>query len=63
MSFYFAGSAQFVTVSMLTGGSPILSIVLATFLVNARMILMGMTIAPLKPNLSVKSLVGNLTDG
>ena len=31
---------------MLTGGSPILSIVLATFLVNARMILMGMTIAP-----------------
>ena len=47
MSFFiFAGSAQFVTVSMLTGGSPILSIVLATFLVNARMILMGMTIAP-----------------
>lgn len=44
--FIFAGSAQFVTVSMLTGGSPILSIVLATFLVNARMILMGMTIAP-----------------
>ncbi len=55
MSFIFAGSAQFVTVSMLTGGSPILSIVLATFLVNARMILMGMTIAlTLKPNVSVK---------
>ncbi len=63
--YFFAGSAQFVTVSMLTGGSPILSIVLATFLVNARMILMGMTIAPYfkAESLGKKSLVGNLTDG
>ena len=49
---------------MLTGGSPILSIVLATFLVNARMILMGMTIALiLKPNLGKNLWLGTiLTD-
>ncbi|MGH2311226.1 AzlC family ABC transporter permease, partial [Enterococcus faecalis] len=42
MSFFiFAGSAQFVTVSMFTGGSAILSIMLPSFLVYTRMILMG----------------------
>jgi len=42
----YAGSAQFTTVSLLAAGSPIASIVLATFLVNSRMILMSTTVAP-----------------
>ena len=42
--FIYAGSAQFTTVNMLSTGSPILSIVLATFLVNSRMILMSTTL-------------------
>ncbi|WP_261807216.1 AzlC family ABC transporter permease [Lapidilactobacillus luobeiensis] len=44
--FIYAGSAQFITVSLLVSHSPIISIVLATFLVNARMILLSLTIAP-----------------
>ncbi|OFI49950.1 azaleucine resistance protein AzlC [Floricoccus tropicus] len=42
----YAGSAQFITVSMLAATSPILPIILSTFLVNSRMILMSMTLAP-----------------
>ena len=42
----YAGSAQFTTVSMLVAGSPIASIVFATFMVNSRMILMSTTVAP-----------------
>lgn len=42
----YAGSAQFITVSMLAAASPILPIILSTFLVNSRMILMSMTLAP-----------------
>lgn len=44
-AFVYAGSAQFITVSMLTVSSPILSIILSTFLVNSRMILMSTTLA------------------
>ena len=44
--FVYAGGAQFITVSMLSSGFPILSIVLATFLINSRMILMSMATAP-----------------
>ena len=44
--FIYAGAAQFITVSMLSSGFPILSIVLATFLINSRMILMSMATAP-----------------
>lgn len=43
--FIYAGSAQFITVSMLSAGAPIISIVIATFLVNSRMILMSMSVA------------------
>ncbi|NME43130.1 AzlC family ABC transporter permease [Lactobacillus agilis] len=42
----YGGSAQFIMVSMMLAHSPILSIVLAAFLVNARMILMSFTTAP-----------------
>ena len=43
--FIYAGGAQFVTVSMLSSGFPILSIIIATFLINSRMILMSMAVA------------------
>ena len=43
--FIYAGGAQFITVSMLSSSFPILSIVLATFLINSRMILMSMATA------------------
>lgn len=41
----YAGSAQFIIISMLLAGSPISTIVLSTFLINSRMILMSMSIA------------------
>lgn len=42
----YAGSAQFVITSMLLTGSPIGAIVVSTLLINARMSLMSMTVAP-----------------
>ena len=51
--FIYAGGAQFITVSMLSNGFPILSIVLATFLINSRMILMSMATAPFFKRYSV----------
>ena len=51
--FIYAGGAQFITVSMLSSGAPILSIILATFLINSRMILMSMAIAPFFKRYSV----------
>lgn len=44
--FIYSGSAQFVVVSMLAIKSPILSIMLSTFLISTRMILMSMAVAP-----------------
>ena len=51
--FIYAGGAQFITVSMLSSSFPILSIVLATFLINSRMILMSMATAPFLKRYSV----------
>ena len=51
--FIYAGGAQFITVSMLSSGFPILSIVFATFLINSRMILMSMATAPFFKRYSV----------
>ena len=51
--FIYAGGAQFITVSMLSSGFPILSIILATFLINSRMILMSMATAPFFKRYSV----------
>lgn len=51
--FIHAGGAQFITVSMLSSGFPILSIILATFLINSRMILMSMATAPFFKRYSV----------
>ena len=41
----YAGSAQFIIISMLLAGSPVSAIVLSTFLINSRMILMSLSIA------------------
>ena len=63
--FIYAGGAQFVTVSMLSSGFPILSIILETFLINSRMILMSMAVAPFfkKYNLFKNISIGTfLTD-
>ncbi|MCK8624888.1 AzlC family ABC transporter permease [Apilactobacillus sp. M161] len=58
----YAGSAQFILVSMLAAGNAMLGIVLAVFLVNSRMILMSMTVAPfLKQESMFKNvLIGSL---
>ncbi|MFD1411158.1 AzlC family ABC transporter permease [Lapidilactobacillus gannanensis] len=42
----FAGSAQFVLISLLLTQEPVMAIVAATFLINARLILLGITLAP-----------------
>lgn len=63
----YGGSVQFVIVSMLRAGSPILSIAMSTFLVNSRMILMAMNVAPyffgesMKRNVIVGSLLTDET--
>lgn len=47
----FAGSAQFIAVSMLSGGAGAASIVLATFLVNLRHLLMSSSLAVRMPRM------------
>ena len=42
----YAGSAQFIMVSMLVSHNPVVSIMVAVFLVSARMILMSTVVAP-----------------
>ncbi|MCL8495012.1 AzlC family ABC transporter permease [Apilactobacillus sp. F1] len=61
----YAGSAQFILVSMMALHNPVFSIVLAIFLVNSRMILMSITTAPYFKNDSMLKniLIGSfLTD-
>ena len=50
----YSGAAQFVIVSMLVSGSTFLSILVAVFLLSARMLLMGMTVAPYLKKESMK---------
>ncbi|MCH4057200.1 MAG: AzlC family ABC transporter permease [Lactobacillaceae bacterium] len=56
----YGGSAQFITVSLLATSSPILSIIATTFLINSRMILLSLTIAPYSEH---KSLTDNILIG
>ncbi len=58
----YAGSAQFVLTSMLLAASPVSAIVASVFLVNARMALMSMTVAPYlkKESLTQNILIGSL---
>ncbi|WP_429970297.1 AzlC family ABC transporter permease [Fructilactobacillus sp. Tb1] len=50
----YSGAAQFVIVSMLLAGGTFLSILVAVFLLSARMLLMGMTVAPYLKKESMK---------
>lgn len=50
----YSGAAQFVIVSMLVSGSTFLSILVAVLLLSARMLLMGMTVAPYLKKESMK---------
>lgn len=50
----YSGAAQFVIVSMLLSGSSFLAIVMSVFLLSARMLLMGMTVAPYLKHESMK---------
>ena len=58
----YAGSAQFILVSLLAIGTPMISIALSVFLVNSRMILMSMTTANFfkKNSLFENILLGSL---
>ena len=56
----YAGSAQFVIVSMLVTHSPIFSIIFSVFLVNSRMILMSTTLASY---FKLESMVKNILVG
>jgi len=58
----YGGSAQFIFVSLLAIGTPMVSIVLSVFLVNSRMILMSMTTANFfkKNSLFENILIGSL---
>ncbi|MFT8470520.1 MAG: AzlC family ABC transporter permease [Oenococcus sp.] len=61
-AFVYAGPAQFTTVSMLTALNPVSSIVLTTFLVNSRMILMSTTLSAFfkKDSMSKNLQIGSL---
>lgn len=54
----YAGSAQFIIASMLLAGSPVSAIVISAVLVNARMALMSMTVAPYLKNESIWQNIG-----
>ncbi|USS84583.1 AzlC family ABC transporter permease [Fructilactobacillus myrtifloralis] len=58
----YSGAAQFVIVSMLLAGSSFSAIILSVFLLSARMLLMGMTVAPVmkKESLLRNVIIGSL---
>ncbi|WP_283680010.1 AzlC family ABC transporter permease [Lentilactobacillus sp. Marseille-Q4993] len=56
----YAGSAQFLIVSMMISQSPIVAITISTLLINARMSLMSMTVAPY---LKAESMATNIGVG
>ena len=60
--FVYAGSVQFIIIGMLASHTPILAIFGAAFLVNARIILMSLTVAPHfeEPKLWKNILMGSL---
>jgi 4-azaleucine resistance transporter AzlC len=63
--FVFAGASQFIAVGMLASGAAILPIILTTFAVNLRHLLMSSAIAPYFKGLPLKKLVplsAQLTD-
>ena len=59
-AFVYAGSVQFALITMLTAGTPILTILISVFLINSRIILMSLTTANL---LKDETLLKKITVG
>ncbi|MBF0811234.1 branched-chain amino acid ABC transporter permease [Staphylococcus xylosus] len=54
----YAGAAQFIICALVISGTPISAIILTTFIVNSRMFLLSMTLAPSYKNYSLLNRVG-----
>ncbi|GAY72322.1 AzlC family ABC transporter permease [Lentilactobacillus kosonis] len=54
----YAGSAQFLIVSMMTAEAPIITVAISVLLINARMSLMSMTVAPYLRSESMLKCIG-----
>ena len=54
----YAGSAQFIICALLVAGTPLLSIILTTFIVNLRHLLLSLTLAPYFTRYSVGQNIG-----
>lgn len=54
----YAGAAQFIICSLVIAGTPISAIVLTTFIVNSRMFLLSMTLAPSYKNYGLWNRIG-----
>ncbi|WP_039069537.1 AzlC family ABC transporter permease [Staphylococcus shinii] len=54
----YAGAAQFIICALIISGTPISAIILTTFIVNSRMFLLSMTLAPSYKNYSLLNRIG-----
>ena len=54
----YAGSAQFVICSLVIAGTPLYAIVLTTFIINSRMFLLSLTLAPNFKNYGILNRIG-----
>lgn len=54
----YAGAAQFIICGLVISGTPISAIILTTFIVNSRMFLLSMTLAPSYKNYSLLNRIG-----
>ena len=54
----YAGAAQFIICALVISGTPISAIILTTFIVNSRMFLLSMTLAPSYKNYSLLNKIG-----
>ncbi|MBU6133131.1 AzlC family ABC transporter permease [Staphylococcus xylosus] len=54
----YAGAAQFIICAFVISGTPISAIILTTFIVNSRMFLLSMTLAPSYKNYSLLNRIG-----
>ena len=54
----YAGAAQFIICALVISGTPISAIILTTFIVNSRMFLLSMTLAPSYKNYSLLDRIG-----
>ncbi|CEF17439.1 branched-chain amino acid ABC transporter permease [Staphylococcus xylosus] len=54
----YAGAAQFIICALVISGTPISAIILTTFIVNSRMFLLSMTLAPSYKNYNLLNRIG-----